>query len=95
VPNPSGHSALHLIIKGRVQGVGFRYFTQEAAQTLKLQGWVKNLPDGSVEALAEGPKAVLEDFLKRLHQGPPLSRVESCRTNWVPPRGEWNGFEVH
>ena len=67
----------HYIIKGKVQGVGFRYFTKEQAEQLSLSGWVKNLADGSVETVASGDENTLTEFKKKLNQGPPLSRVDS------------------
>lgn len=63
-------------VTGRVQGVGFRYFTHDAALDLGLTGWVRNLPDGSVELEAQGPPEVVAAFLTRVEQGPPLGRVD-------------------
>ena len=67
------------ILTGSVQGVGFRYFTQQAAARLNITGWVRNLPDGSVEAMAQGSEAAMKEFLQLLQQGPPWSRVESIQ----------------
>ena len=64
-------SAVQLHIKGRVQGVGFRYFAQDTAQELGLAGWVRNAPDGSVDAYAEGSREALEAWMSRLRQGHP------------------------
>ena len=81
-------SAVLLSIQGRVQGVGFRYFAQDVAQELGLAGWVRNLPDGSVEAYAEGPKEALEAFIKRLrHGGPPMAKVQTIIPSWKTPQG--------
>ena len=66
----------HYVVSGRVQGVGFRQFTAEKARTLKIAGWVKNLPDGNVETEAEGSEDELRVFEKMLHAGPALSRVD-------------------
>ncbi len=85
---------LHLVITGRVQGVGFRYFTQDAAQALQLSGWVRNQADGSVEILAEGPEATLKTLIERLRQGPPLSRVEQILENWQAPAAETSRFSI-
>jgi acylphosphatase len=68
------------LIEGRVQGVGFRYFTRKAARGLGLAGFVRNLPDGSVEAAAEGAEEALAALERALRQGPPGSRVESVKT---------------
>ncbi|WP_041354033.1 acylphosphatase [Nitratiruptor sp. SB155-2] len=65
------------IIRGRVQGVWFRRFTQEVANKLGVSGHVRNLPDGSVEVEASVPESVWEEFLQALHEGPPLAKVES------------------
>lgn len=61
---------------GRVQGVGFRAWTEEQAAELGLDGWVRNRRDGSLEALFVGPAAVVEEMIRRCHRGPRLARVE-------------------
>lgn len=66
----------HIIVKGRVQGVFFRAHTAQVAQRLGLKGWVRNLPEGSVEIMVEGEEEKLKEFLAFCHQGPPLARVE-------------------
>ncbi|WP_412508006.1 acylphosphatase [Roseovarius sp. SYSU LYC5161] len=73
-------TALHARITGRVQGVSFRAWTQERARALGLSGWVRNRPDGSVEALISGPAAAVEDMRTRLHDGPPAARVAEVET---------------
>ena len=78
MPNPSNIN-FHCIIKGKVQGVGFRYFTKEQADKLSLTGWVKNLADGSVEVLALGESGIIEIFKQKLQQGPPLGRVDAIQ----------------
>ena len=85
---------LHVIVKGRVQGVGFRYFVLARAQALGLQGWVQNLPNGSVEAHAEGAEEALTQWVKELRQGPPLARVDEVRTDWDVPEEKAEGFEI-
>lgn len=69
----------HLLIAGRVQGVGFRWFSRERARRRGLRGWVKNRADGSVEIRVEGSEHVLADFIAELHRGPEGSKVESVR----------------
>lgn len=67
--------SMHTIVHGQVQGVWFRAWTRDMAKELGVKGWVRNLPSGEVEALAQAEDDVLEIFLKRLHDGPPLARV--------------------
>jgi len=69
--------SIHIIISGRVQGVSFRSFTKSAADNLNISGWVKNLPDGSVEALATGAKKDIEKLISELKTGPPASKVDN------------------
>lgn len=66
----------HYLISGRVQGVGFRAFTQRTAAKLSLRGWVRNLLDGRVEAMAQGSGATLATFESQLREGPPHGRVD-------------------
>ena len=83
----------HYLISGRVQGVGFRAFAARFARELDLKGWVRNLNDGRVEAVAKGPAQVLEEFEKRLRQGPAGGRVDMLVIG-VPPPETVNDFEV-
>jgi acylphosphatase len=69
--------ARRAIVTGRVQGVGYRFFAERAARELGVRGWVRNLPDGSVEAVAEGEDEAIARFLERLRRGPLGSRVEA------------------
>jgi len=84
----------HLWISGLVQGVFYRQNTYEKANRLNLTGWVRNLPDGRVEAIAEGDKDTVNQLIDWCHEGPPLSRVESVDIKWENPTGEFNGFIV-
>lgn len=81
-------------VYGRVQGVGFRAFTQRRAGQLGLSGWVRNEPDGSVRVVAEGPRSTLRQFLDYLHQGPGVGRVERVETDWSAPDGGFASFKV-
>lgn len=73
--------ARHLIIRGRVQGVGFRYALENEANTLGLQGWVRNRRDGDVEAHLEGPEAEVERLIEWAYHGPSGSHVVELRVN--------------
>lgn len=71
---------LHLLISGRVQGVGYRAWAQRTARKLGLAGWVRNLSDGKVEAVASGPAEAVHKFVADCHAGPPLARVTAVDT---------------
>jgi acylphosphatase len=81
-------------VRGMVQGVGFRYFTHRTARSLDLTGWVKNLPDGTVAAVFEGPRSDVEAAVEALRRGPAGSRVERMEVDRQVYRGEFEGFEV-
>ncbi|MBI1357821.1 MAG: acylphosphatase [Acidobacteria bacterium] len=80
--------ARRYVVRGRVQGVGFRYFVQQAGTRLKVGGWVKNRADGSVEAHAEGPPEALAAFREALGKGPPLSRVDAIHESPTTTGGD-------
>jgi acylphosphatase len=82
------------VIRGRVQGVGFRYFTEAAAAREGLHGWVRNLPDGRVEIAAEGDAEALQRFEWHVRHGPPHARVEHIDIEDMPPGGHTSGFSV-
>ena len=86
--------AASLRISGRVQGVGYRFFVQGVAQNLGLSGWVRNLPDGDVEAFVEGSRAGIDAFIRQLEKGPPLSRVERVSADWQPAEGRHASFSI-
>jgi acylphosphatase len=85
---------LHAIISGVVQGVYFRSTTETEAEQLSLTGWVKNLANGSVEVVAEGPRPVLQELLAFLRQGPPGAHVTDVRVDWSAATGEFKFFQV-
>ena len=84
----------HIFISGRVQGVFFRYYTQERAKSLGLTGWVRNLPDGKVEAVFEGEKEKIEKIIEWMRKGPPLAKVEKVEIDWEDFKGEFEVFEI-
>jgi acylphosphatase len=86
--------ARRFLISGRVQGVGFRYFAQDAARREGLHGFVRNNDDGTVEALAEGESDALERFERAIRRGPSRSRVEQVMIDDVTPTMSSAGFEV-
>jgi acylphosphatase len=83
----------HLKIYGRVQGVGFRWSMQREARKLGLSGWVRNMPDGTVEAVVEGERERVEALIGWAYQGPPLARVTRIEVKWGIPKGE-RGFRI-
>ena len=85
---------VHVLVSGKVQRVGFRLFTLRRAVRLKLTGWVKNLRDGRVEVLVEGPAEKVEELLAAIRQGPPQARVDELKVAEEPFRGEFTTFEV-
>ena len=82
------------MIGGRVQGVGFRYFAQDAAAREGLDGWVRTRPDGSVEALAQGEADAVERFERSIRHGPPSARVEHVEVEHTVPDGRAAGFSI-
>ena len=80
-------------IYGKVQGVWFRAHTKEMADKLGIKGWVRNVPDGSVEAVFEGDDESVEKIIEWCHRGPPLARVEGVEVEYEEPRGE-EKFEI-
>ncbi len=85
---------LHALVRGRVQAVGFREFTRRHAAALGLAGWVRNLPDGDVEVVAEGPRPALDELLRHLRTGPRLARVDAVESEWLAATGERGWFAV-
>jgi acylphosphatase len=88
---------LDAVVRGRVQGVGFRYFVLREARRLELDGWTANEADGSVRVVADGSRATLEVLLEALREGPPASIVERVVVDWPPIAGGWlsgQGFTI-
>ncbi|MEQ8676142.1 MAG: acylphosphatase [Aggregatilineales bacterium] len=85
---------LHAIISGRVQGVSFRYTTQQEAQKLGISGWVRNRPERTVEVTAEGERDKLDALLAFLYHGPPAAKVENVQATWSDGTGEFDDFQI-
>ena len=86
-------TALHVIVEGRVQGVGFRTYVEREARVRSLRGWVRNRSDGSVEAVFMGEEEDVQSMIVACHRGPRMSLVRDVKTEPQPP-GDWRGFEV-
>ena len=84
----------HLVVRGRVQGVWFRGSMQDEAGRLGVSGWVRNRPDGTVEAEVEGDGEAVRAMIAWAHHGPPGSRVAGVTVGWIEPRGERGAFAV-
>jgi acylphosphatase len=87
-------SCARVVVSGLVQGVFFRDFTQRQATALGLIGWVRNLPDGRVEALAQGERTDVEALAETLKQGPSSAHVTQVEISWCPPVGNLTGFNI-
>lgn len=88
------HVRRRYLIRGRVQGVGFRYFTQAAASREGLSGWVRNTPDGGVETAVEGESDALERFERQIRRGPPGARVDRVDVSDEHAAGGEAGFTI-
>ena len=86
--------ARRYLISGRVQGVGFRFFAEAQASVEGVHGYVRNLPDGRVEAFVEGDQESVDRVERALRRGPSAARVESVTVEAVPPTGRATGFSV-
>jgi acylphosphatase len=84
----------HVYVSGRVQGVSFRYYTVRQASQCDVQGWVRNLADGRVEAIFEGPAGQVRQMVDWCQQGSPAARVDDLQVNWSEATGEWSDFHV-
>ncbi len=85
---------LHALVEGRVQGVGFRFFVLDTAETLGVTGWVRNCWDESVEVTAEGSRVKLEQLLLALERGPRSAFVSRVQPEWLAATGEFKSFAV-
>lgn len=85
---------LSIMVRGRVQGVGFRFSTREMARKNGLTGWVRNMSDGSVAIEAQGAQDLLDRFVKLVNDGPPLSAVRDLQVTEIPIISNENGFVI-
>jgi len=92
--SPSTRQRLRAVVRGEVQGVGYRYFARREAQSRGLDGFVRNHADGSVEVVAEGPRAQLDALVLALNRGPTAARVERVDCEWSAAEGVVSGFAV-
>ena len=87
-------ASVQIVVYGRVQGVFFRDFVARRATELGLAGYVRNLPDGSLEVLTEGERKQLEKLISYLKVGPSAARVEKVATSWSEYTGSYSGFRI-
>ena len=88
------HVRAHALISGRVQGVAYRIETRWAAERVGVCGWVRNLPDGRVEAVFEGSKTAVEQLLEWCRHGPAPARVEKVDVRWEECTGAFTRFDI-
>jgi acylphosphatase len=86
--------AADIVVEGRVQGVGFRGYAQRKAAALGLQGYVMNTRDGRVRVRAEGERETIEELVRDLQKGPPLSKVARVGVTWLAPTGRFGSFGI-
>ena len=92
---PESHSVrAHVFVSGRVQGVNFRWYTQQKAQELGLTGWVRNLWDGRVEAIFEGEERAVQRGVDWCRVGAPSARVDRVEVDYAEPTGEFSRFRI-
>ena len=89
-----GNVRAHVYVSGLVQGVYFRHNTKLRAEELGVKGWVKNLRDGRVEAVFEGPREAVERIIEWCRKGPPGARVEAVDVEWQEYKGEFRDFRI-
>jgi acylphosphatase len=87
-------SCARIYVSGVVQGVGFRYFVLDAARETDLRGWVRNMPDGRVEAEVVGERGLIMDFVSQLRIGPRSAHVTGVDVQWKPADPECTSFEI-
>lgn len=85
--------ARRALVSGRVQGVGFRFFARRAAESARVSGWARNLPDGRVETVVEGEPEAVERYLEKIRRGPMGGRVDGVEVEELAPEGH-AGFRI-
>lgn len=85
---------IEAIVKGRVQGVSFRYYTRLTAERLGAVGWVANRRDGTVQVVAQADEKTLQAFVDFLHEGSPAARVDQVEVTWMEPEDSFTQFRV-
>lgn len=91
---PMNRTAKRIIVHGRVQGVGFRYFARHVGTRLGLTGDVRNRPDSTVEIIVEGPVGKVEEFVREMERGPSLAQVQRVDVEDIPPRDCYSAFLI-
>lgn len=91
--DPSRSIARRAVVSGRVQGVGFRAFAQRVARETGVRGWVRNLPDGSVETAVEGEPSAVKAYLEKVRRGPLMGKVTAMDEEELPAQG-FQLFEI-
>jgi len=94
MPASSIEARIHIVVTGRVQGVGFRYATVDAATRIGVRGWVRNTREGKVEIVAEGSRAAVGKLVDWCHHGPALARVTAVDWSEAAANEELHGFQV-
>ncbi len=83
-----------IVVRGRVQGVGYRFFTEKLAATLGVKGWSMNMPDGTVMLDIEADKKAADKFIGELRKGPSMARVTDVSVSWKPCEGRFSSFFI-
>ncbi|MFW6118729.1 MAG: acylphosphatase [Planctomycetota bacterium] len=91
---PTEKARARIVISGRVQGVFFRARTRDMARKLDVTGWVRNRPDGKVEAVFEGSKEAVRKLVSWCREGPRMARVENVSVEWEDATEEFGGFSI-
>jgi acylphosphatase len=92
--NLTGNAAVKIVVSGRVQGVGFRYYIAIIARELRINGYAKNLFNGDVEIYGEGRKELLEEFVKRAKLGPSHAIVDEASVQWLDFKNKYDNFDI-
>ncbi len=93
-PSANSRIGAGIFVSGRVQGVGYRFFTERVAARHSILGWSRNLPDGRVELEIEAEEEDARKFIKELEKGPAMARVEEVNVDWKPCAGRFKNFTI-